>query len=220
VRSLRAVNGAATIAAATLIAVAIDARPSAHRRDEYLQAARVAVEPTRVDVELDLTPGIAAAESLIAAIDSDGDGAFSPEEQRDYTAQVLSAVDVQADGRPLTLEPAAWRFPDLAVLRRGEGTIQFRSAIALRSSAGAHSVLLRNAYRPEVSVYMANAMVPDSDRVSVTAQHRDPEQRELTVDYVVDAKRAAQAMWPLLAGIIAATIAAAATLGARHQRPC
>jgi hypothetical protein len=35
---------------------------SAHRRDEYLQAARIAVGPDRVRIELDLTPGMAVAD--------------------------------------------------------------------------------------------------------------------------------------------------------------
>lgn len=42
---------------------------SAHRRDEYLQAARLAIEPGAVHIELDLTPGIALAEAIISDID-------------------------------------------------------------------------------------------------------------------------------------------------------
>ena len=35
---------------------------SAHRRDEYLQAACLAIDPDRVELALDLTAGIAVAE--------------------------------------------------------------------------------------------------------------------------------------------------------------
>ena len=38
---------------------------SAHRRDEYLQAARLALDPGRVQIELDLTPGIAVADAIL-----------------------------------------------------------------------------------------------------------------------------------------------------------
>ena len=53
------------------------AEVSAHRRDEYLQAARLAIDPGRVQLELDLTPGIALAEAIIADIDRNRDGSLS-----------------------------------------------------------------------------------------------------------------------------------------------
>ena len=54
--------------------VAASIAVSAHRRDEYLQAARLAVEPDRVELELDVTPGIAVADATIADLDRDRDG--------------------------------------------------------------------------------------------------------------------------------------------------
>ena len=45
-------------AAATAgLLLVLSASPSAHRLDEYLQAARVALAHTRVELEIDLTPG-------------------------------------------------------------------------------------------------------------------------------------------------------------------
>ena len=44
---------------ALALTIAGGAGVSAHRRDEYLQAARLAIDPGRVQLELDLTPGIA-----------------------------------------------------------------------------------------------------------------------------------------------------------------
>ena len=54
-RSSRAGNGAAS-AIALMTAVIVGTALSAHRRDEYLQAARIAIEPGRVELELALTP--------------------------------------------------------------------------------------------------------------------------------------------------------------------
>src|SRR5258707_6047731 len=68
--SLRAGRTAA-LALALTTAIALGSRASAHRRDEYLQAARIAVEPGRVDLELDLTPGITVADTMIGDIDRD-----------------------------------------------------------------------------------------------------------------------------------------------------
>ena len=77
---------------------------SAHRRDEYLQAARIAIEPTRVDIELDLTPGIALAPSVLGEIDRDHDGNVATAEANAYAARVLGEIRLEVDGRPMPLE--------------------------------------------------------------------------------------------------------------------
>ena len=41
-----------------LVLVAVAGPVSAHRLDEYLQAARIGIDPERVQIELDLTPGV------------------------------------------------------------------------------------------------------------------------------------------------------------------
>jgi hypothetical protein len=185
---------------------------SAHRRDEYLQAARVAIEPSRVELELDLTPGIAVAEAIIADIDRDRDGALSPQEKRAYVRLVMSAMELAVDGLPLQLEPLASTFPDLRSFRRGDGTIQLQSAVVLPPvSDGDHQLSFRNTYRRDVSVYLANALAPESQRVMVTAQRRDPDQRDLTIDYFVRADPTASLpVWPL--GVIGVAVVAAARL--------
>ena len=158
---------------------------SAHRRDEYLQAARVGVEDDRIELVLELTPGIALAETIIGAIDRNGDGSLSRDEQDTYAAGVLSDVDLKADGRSLRLEPALVEFPDVEAMRRGEGTLRLQSRAMLPSqTSGAHQLLFRNAHRPDISAYLANAVVPSSDRIAVTDQHRNRDQRELLIDYV------------------------------------
>jgi hypothetical protein len=165
-----------------------EGRVSAHRLDECLQAARIAVEPARVDLELDLTPGTAVAESIIADIDGDRDGALSRDEQRTYVGHVLDAVELTVDGRPLDVRPDTFAFPEVDALRRGEGTIHLRSEIGLPSqSTGTHHLFFRNKYRQDVSVYLANVLVPESERIAVSAQRHDAEQRDLTIDYVVRA---------------------------------
>ena len=57
----------ARVGASVLLCVGLG-RPApiaAHRLDEYLQAARIAVDVDRVGVELDLTPGVAIAPSVM-----------------------------------------------------------------------------------------------------------------------------------------------------------
>jgi hypothetical protein len=191
------------------------AEVSAHRRDEYLQAARLAIDPVGVQLELDLTPGIALAEAIIAAIDRNGDGSLSQDEQRAYGGLVVSALTLEVDGRPVRVRLGACRFPDAEAMRRGEGTIRVQSTATLpRLSMGPHQLLFRNSHHPERSVYLANALVPDSDEVAVTGQRRDGDQTELTIDYVLRAAPATStSAWVL------GTIAAALVLSVLLVRP-
>ena len=92
-------------------------------------------------------------------------------------------------------------------MRRGEGTIRLQSAATLpRLSIGPHQLLFRNRHHPDRSVYLANALVPGSDDVAVTAQRRDGDQTELTIDTSLRAAPATStAAW--LLGSIAVAMA-------------
>jgi hypothetical protein len=203
---LRAGEAAAVLTVTAAVLAGTGA--SAHRLDECLQAARIAVEPGRVHLELDLTPGVEAAETIIGEIDGDRDGSLSFDEQQAYARRVLAAIELASDGRRLdlapggALSPAAGVFPAVDALRRGEGTIRLRVQTALPPQpAGGHRVFFRNGYRPDLSVYLANALVPQSDRIAVTAQRHDALQRDLTIDYVVRPGRAAPSSGWLLGGV-------------------
>jgi hypothetical protein len=134
-------------------AIVAVAEVSAHRRDEYLQAARLAIDPGGVQLELDLTPGIALAETIIADIDRNRDGLLSQDEQRAYGRLVLSSLKLEVDGTPVRAQLAATSFPDAEAMRRGEGTIRIQSAATLpRLSMGPHQLLFRNSHHPDRSV--------------------------------------------------------------------
>jgi hypothetical protein len=181
--------------------------PSAHRRDEYLQAARVAIDPDRLEIELDLTPGIAVAEQMLAEIDRDGNRSISDAEAHAYRGQVLGAMVVDVDGTPLSLELIDSSFPDVAAVLNGAGTMRFRAVAALpRVSAGTHHLRYRNSHRPDIGVYLANALVPSSDRVAIVAQRRDPDQRDLMIEYTLEADPATRVRGGLSAGAAGAAI--------------
>jgi hypothetical protein len=202
-------------ALALVLAVLGTAPLSAHRRDEYLQAARIAIDPDRVQIELDLTPGIALAGAVFLDIDRNRDGSLSADEQQAYATQVVSALTLDVDGTLLRARLDAASFPDADAMRRGEGTIRLHSAATLpRVSSGVHQLLFRNRHHPERSVYLANALVPESPEVSVTGQRRDVEQTEVTIDYVVRAGPARPAAAWLVGGL-----AAAMALSALLMRP-
>ena len=165
---------------------------SAHRVDEYLQAARIAVEPDHVGIELDLTPGTAVADALLATIDRDRDGSLSTIEQAAYARRVLGEMSLVLDGRPLPLQLASSTFPDLGEARRGEAGLRLRLRTGVPDlRPGPHQLTFTNAHLPEHSAYLANALVPESERVAVTAQRRAVDQHELTIDFTLGATSAA-----------------------------
>jgi hypothetical protein len=200
------------------LVVAASVSLSAHRRDEYLQAARLALEPARVTIQLDLTAGIAVADAVLAAIDRDRSGTISPEESRAYAGFVLESISLEADGEPLHLEVTDRRFPVTDAVRRGEGPIRLElSAEMPPLPAGPHSLRYRNAHRPDIGVYLANVLVPASQRIAISAQRRDVDQRELRVDFVLRADSSAKLpAWFL--PIAFAILAAVATLSYRASR--
>ena len=194
-RSLRA-RSAATV---LLAALAASTTVGAHRLDECLQAARIAVERERITLELDVTPGVAIADSLIPEIDRNRDGSISAREQHDFARSVLGSVDLSLDGGRLELTGITATFPELDALRAGEGMIRLNASAAIPTqSVGTHQVAFRNWYREDVSVYLANALVPDSEQVAITAQHHSAEQRDLTIAYELHAESPMLWIWMLL----------------------
>jgi hypothetical protein len=162
------------------------ANVSAHRTGDYLQKARIGVEADDVRITLDLTPGIAIAESLIAALDGDRDGSLSSGEQQEYARQVVAALELAIDGQRLRPRVASASFAEPAAFRRGEGTIRLQARAALpRLSPGSHRLVFRNGHLAGHSAYLANALVPESPRVTVTGQRRDRHQTKLTIEYTL-----------------------------------
>lgn len=171
---------------AVLLAVLAGVSISAHRRDEYLQAARIDIGPRSVQIELDLTPGIAVAPAVISEIDRDRSGAVSAEEARAYAARVLDDLTAGIDGQPIALALTGTQVPSVDAMLKGEGTIRLQMAAPVASLAlGSHHFSYRNVHRADIGVYLANALVPSSNQIDVVAQQRDVDQRELVIDYRV-----------------------------------
>ena len=180
---------------------------SAHRRDEYLQAARLGIDPDRVELALDLTAGIAVAEVVLSEIDLDKDGVVSVAEARAYSDRVLSAIALDVDGIPLRVELVESTFPTFDTVRKGEGTTRIQATASMpRLDDGLHHLRYRNAYRSDIGVYLANALVPASDRVIVAAQRRDVNQRDLVIDYMLSGQRTPTARRGLSVGVAGAII--------------
>jgi hypothetical protein len=167
----------------------------AHRLDEYLQAARVAVASTGIVLHLDLTPGVSLASDVIATVDRDGDGHMSPVEAEAYGHAVLGDVSARLDGAPLGLTLMRVEVPTADEMRDGVGTIRIRAAAAHAGPPGPHQFELRNSHRPGTSAYLANALAPQDADIRIVRQQRDPRQQTFTLHYEVRRSNAAAAGW-------------------------
>jgi hypothetical protein len=183
-----------------LVLISLAVSPtSAHRRDEYLQAARIAIDPGRVEIELDLTPGIAVAAALVGDVDADRNGSLSDDEGRAYGSRVLREIRASLDGVPLALTLEHSRVPAVDDMLKGEGTLRLLvKASHDRLAAGVHQLSFSNLHRPDIGVYLANALVPSSIRVAVLSQSRDETQREIVIEYILRDGFAAGTPWWLV----------------------
>jgi hypothetical protein len=161
----------------------------AHRLDEYLQATRISIELNRVRVEMNLTPGTAVADNVIAAIDHDRNGAISSAEGAAYARIVVTSLSLNVDGQDRALTLDGYSIPALTDMRNGEGIIRLQASAKIpHASTGPHRLAFANTHRSDIGVYLINALIPADDRIRITGQSRDTLQNEFKMDYKVNAQ--------------------------------
>jgi hypothetical protein len=159
---------------------------SVKRLDEYLQAMRVGIDIERVNLEIDLTPGVSIARQVTGWIDTNADGQLSQAEAVTYGQQVLSTLALSVDRHAVPLSLVDVQVPSVDDMARGAGTIRLRASASTASRKnGRHQLIVVNSHHPEASVYLANALVPGDASIHIASQQRDREQHELTIDYDV-----------------------------------
>lgn len=167
----------------------------AHQLDEYLQAARITISPSRVEIDLHLTPGVAVAPGIVASIDEDGDALVSPQELERYARRVMEEVTLRIDDRaaPLALErtdaPGGDEFGD------GLGTIRIYAVARTALTSGLHRVHFENAHARGQSVYLVNATKPATNEVAIRAQERDRLQHGIDLDVEVGSATPPAIVW-------------------------
>jgi hypothetical protein len=211
-------RGRSSATLTALVAILLSGAPiSAHRLDQYLQAARIDIEPARIWISVDLTPGVAIAAGVISEIDADGDGRLSADEAHAYGARVLRASEFRIDGARVEMRAKTVDCPSADAIRRGEGVIRLQAVAALRPlSDGRHRLLFRNSYRRDASAYLANALVPGDSRVAIVGQERNASQGELAIDFTVSAASSRRAIVLLLCAIGAIALVLARFLRLPH----
>lgn len=167
-----------------LLVLATDAL--AHRLDEYLQATRVSVATNRIDLTIDLTPGVAIVDQLLVVIDKDRDGRVSKKEIAAYAQRVLKDIRIGLDEKVLVPSLVDTSFPALQELKEGLGVIRIKATVPTGElSAGRHAFSLTNAHLPAISVYLVNALVPKDRAIRITKQTRDELQKDYRLEFEV-----------------------------------
>jgi hypothetical protein len=158
----------------------------AHRLDEYLQATRLGLSRDRIQIDIDLTPGVDVASSVRQTIDLNHDGAISSIEERVYASAVVDQLVLLVDGHLMRPSLEQHRFPTIGQLSDGTGTIQLAASVTSSALPGAHRLSFRNSHRPDIGAYLVNALAPESDAIVIGAQRRDPLQRGLELEFAVE----------------------------------
>jgi hypothetical protein len=167
------------MASGALLAMSLAGGAVAHQLDEYLQATLIGVTRNGVEVEIQLTPGVAVLPVVLAAIDRDGDGRIAAEEERAYANRVAQEVELRLDGAPAALSLIESEFPQLEEMRQGLGTIRLK----LRARRAGRELHFENRHLPQVSAYLVNCLAAPGEGLSVGPQERDEAQRSIRFEY-------------------------------------
>jgi hypothetical protein len=155
----------------------------AHRLDEYLQATRIDIFSNRVDLEIDLTPGVEVAERVLALMNTNHDGLISAGEQDAYARLVLQSVALEVDKQSEEVKLTSVLFPAVGEIRAGTGVIHLRASAEIAPlDSGSHTLYYLNRHATNLSVYLINAYVPRSPAIKITHQERDFFQKEMRID--------------------------------------
>ena len=172
-----------------LLLALLSAAPTAyaHRLDEYLQATLVSIEPGDMRLHINLTPGVAVADAVLALIDGDHDGVISNGEAATYAELLKRDLTVRLDDRKVGLTATSSNAPPAAELRSGWGIIQaeFTLSGVPPLAAGAHRLTVENRHLPAVSVYLFNAVKPKSEPVRIARQVRNDNQSTGSIEFTV-----------------------------------
>src|SRR5689334_6761081 len=100
----------------------------AHRLDEYLQATLISIDIDHVDLEMELTAGVAKAAEVFSWIDTNRDGGISETEGQAYAREMLRSVALSVDGKSVPVTLIESRFPQFRDMSLGVGSIRLRAS--------------------------------------------------------------------------------------------
>lgn len=170
----------------TSLGVGLSPSALAHRTDEYLHAAFVGLRPAGVELQLSLTPGTSVTGAVLTEMDSDHDGRISDAEQRAYAQSILERLRLDLDDVQIRPRLDSVRFPELEALRNGMAVVELKARFSSAPfSPGRHLLRLRNQYTNHSTVYLANALQPETGEIEILHQTRNLTQSDLLIQFAV-----------------------------------
>jgi hypothetical protein len=210
----------AKVIAVAAVLLCLGALASAHRLDEYLQATILSVEKDHVQGSMRLIPGVAVSSSVIASIDTNGDGMLSEAEQRAYGERVLGELSLTVDGKRLRPQLVSASFPQIEQMKEGLGEIHIEFTADLPRGSFNRRLILENHYADHNAVYLVNCLVPNDHDIRIVSQSRNQQQSFYELDYVeagVPSESARLEWWNRVRGWMSASgFASLFHLGMRH----
>jgi len=174
----------ARLGAALAILLALGTAVSAHRIDEYLQAALISVEKDRIQVSMRLVPGVAVFPVVFASIDTNSDGVIAEIEQRAYAESVLADLSLSIDNHRLNLQLASVDFPATDAMTKGLGEIRIEFSAVVPAGSSNRKLLFENHHQSQLSAYLVNCLVPQSRDIQIIAENRNENQSSYQLTYL------------------------------------
>jgi hypothetical protein len=159
-----------------LLAVMLSTSASAHRLDEYLQAALFSIGKDRVELQLRLTPGVAVFPIVLVDIDTEA-------ARTAYAEQVRRDLSLTIDNAPLRLTLASVRFAPIEEMKQGRGEIQLDFRAPIPPGGPRRHLVFQNHHRAPIAAYLVNSLVPAHPQIHITTQTRTNDQSEYQLDY-------------------------------------
>ncbi|MFT3802331.1 MAG: HupE/UreJ family protein [Burkholderiaceae bacterium] len=166
---------------------------SAHRLDEYLQAATFKIENGQIALRLRLTAGVSVASQVIAEIDTNGDGRISDAEGAAYAAKVSNDVSLTLDGHAVPLQLQSMSYPPIQDITQGLGEIVLDFQAVSTSGSGTHELTFTQRHRNPTAVHLVNSLVPSAPGIRVLDQQRDYDQSHYRMTFSVDMAKGSSA---------------------------
>ncbi len=157
---------------------------SAHRLDEYLQATLLSIDKDHVQASMRLIPGVAVSSTILAGIDSNGDGVISPAEQQAYAQRVLGDLSLTLDGKPLHPRLDLAVFPPIEEMKQGLGEIQIVFTADLPPGGPHRTLVLEDHHQTRNAAYLVNVLVPSDPDIRLGSQTRNQQQSFYQLEYV------------------------------------
>lgn len=169
-----------------IVLLVLPAAAAAHPLDEFYQVTYVVIGPNRITLQVEQYPGLLVAPQVLTLMDADQDEQISETERRAYADHFLQEVVFEIDDQPASLTPTDFEFSTPLEVQAGTGLIRFDLVADLPADhRGSHQLYYKNNYRPDISVYLVNAISDDPHWVSIAGQERDVFQSSLRANYTI-----------------------------------